>query len=449
MSSSKQVRSFSRKKYSYDNEIRIKAIRNQTCFNSLLPQKIIQTQTSPTKKLRSRPGLSDGGLLDQKPFKRNLGVTSTNFYSSAGKINTHLKKLRRNSAQIGRPKTSGNKQSFTKTVDLRRRHREQVSTSIININSYGILASHNLVSNIVTPIKKTNAAQRLTPNLDLIVDDQSSATRLHQNRPDKLEISVENSVLSNNSLSENLTPNECKRILHDIKSDYLKVANTISNINSPLDFKKRINVDCVINSSKKVTNFEYSDTPQCISGSMSKTTMTRNVIASPSKTPMSAHNLNGSSSPTIIDKDSEDSNSILTVTEIKMLYYSRIIDLDMKFNQQQLQRFIRSVLNSYQTITNPSCIAVPYIHKNTYTGTLKLTNLGLGMESALSLSILLQNNRALKRLYLCSNNLGNEGVSIIAKVLNHKTWYNTNGSGRSTELIHLSLASNKINNKGE
>ena len=68
-------------------------------------------------------------------------------------------------------------------------------------------------------------------------------------------------------------------------------------------------------------------------------------------------------------------NLVLTEHEIKMLYYSKLVDMDLKHNEEQLNRFRKY---------------------NSYRGVIKLVNLGLATEGAKTICSILQNNPRVK-----------------------------------------------------
>jgi hypothetical protein len=88
-------------------------------------------------------------------------------------------------------------------------------------------------------------------------------------------------------------------------------------------------------------------------------------------------------------------------------------------------------------------IEKPYIHKELYTGTLKLDNLGLSLESAKTLRMIMKNNFKVKRLELGSNNLGDEGVKVVMGIFK-----GGQKSGNQSSVIHLGLGSNRLKDQG-
>mmetsp|Transcript_38732 Transcript_38732/g.44343 ORF Transcript_38732/g.44343 Transcript_38732/m.44343 type:complete len:263 (+) Transcript_38732:155-943(+) len=103
-----------------------------------------------------------------------------------------------------------------------------------------------------------------------------------------------------------------------------------------------------------------------------------------------------------------------------MLCYSKLIDMNMKHNNEQQDRFFR------------------FINKHSCNGKLKLINMGLAKEGVKTLKdLLLRPNCKIKRLYLNSNKIGDDGAKTLSKVL-----------PVNRTLIHISLCSNEISPKG-
>lgn len=101
----------------------------------------------------------------------------------------------------------------------------------------------------------------------------------------------------------------------------------------------------------------------------------------------------------LVEPSMKNKQEVVDMSEIKLLFYSKLIDMNLKYSDDQLQRFIR------------------YITKHSYSGKLKLMNLGLGLEGAKTIDAILRKNNKIKKLYLNSNKLGDEGAQILAKSL--------------------------------